>query len=143
MPRARDDNKNSVKTAHETDAHTLDGQSQTSPHLERVLFAAFFAPPPPVNKEKLKTAAEQRRSGVSREELRRLSTCPGPFPFPFPPPLPTPTHRKAAEVGGRLAVRSPRSSVELGRAHDLLCPVFFCAASPATPPVVRNTWLGG
>lgn len=49
-----------------------------SPHLERVLFAAFLLP---VNKEKLKTAAEQRRSGVSREELRRLSTCPGPFPF--------------------------------------------------------------
>lgn len=76
----RDNNKNSLKTAPEIHARTLDGSIRIYPHLERVLFAAFLLP---VNKEKLKTAAEYRRSGVSREELRRLSTCPGPFPFPL------------------------------------------------------------
>lgn len=80
MPREEGRQQKLLQTAPKTHAHTLDRSIRIHPHLEPVFFAAFLLP---VNKEKLKTAAEQRRSGVSREELRRLSTCPGPFPLPL------------------------------------------------------------
>lgn len=79
-------------------------------------------------KKRLGQQAEQE--WVSREEVRCLSTLAGPF-------ADTLTHREAALFGGRLAVRSPRPSGVLRRAHFPFDSVFFSSVFPAVPLVVQ------